>query len=112
MSSKDGRLALLETGFEGYPDDYVTHNVPLVVLSGLPTNTDETLDLPPSYRDGALKIHGELPPVTGQSAEDLVRAFQAYERKPDQWDAKPVVEGSNVMGFRFRVTGRVSMSPP
>lgn len=107
MSAKDGRLALLETGFEGYPKDYVTHNVPLIVLSGLGSDHEETSELPTSYRDGAIKIHGDLPPVTSTVAEDLLEAFRSFERTPDQWDAKPVMEGSNVMGFKFRETGRV-----
>lgn len=110
MSSTDARLSLLETGFEGYPSEYVQHNVPLIVLSGLgnaATDKKATSKLPLVYRDGALRIHGDLPPVTGPIADELLSTFHAFERRDDQWDAKPVVEGSNVMGFKFRITGRV-----
>jgi hypothetical protein len=101
-------LTLLDTGFEGYPPEYVTHNTPFIVLSGL--EADEKLDIaqvPPRYRDGALRIRCDLPPVMGPLAADVLEAFHSFERKDGQWDSKPVVEGSNVMGFRFRVTGRV-----
>ena len=111
MSPDKGRLALLDTGFEGYPPEYVAHNVPLITLSGLspdPSNDDDASDLPPQYRDGALKIHGDLPSITGSRAEEILEVFRTFERRHDQWDGHPVAEGSNVMGFKFRITGRVS----
>jgi hypothetical protein len=81
-------------------------------LSGLGADSrlteDEPLELPSHYRDGALRLHGELSPVTGARAEELNAVLHTFERKQDQWDARPVSQSSNVMGFRFRSVGRVS----
>ncbi|KIV98698.1 uncharacterized protein PV09_09526 [Verruconis gallopava] len=101
------RLTPLETGFEGYPADYVTHNVPFVVLSGLQTDEEgDGAEVPLSFRDGALRIRCELPPVTGVQAKQVLDTFRKFERRNDQWDPRPVLSGSNVMGFKFRSVGR------
>lgn len=110
MPPKDERLAVIETGFEGYPPEYITHNVPFIILSGLTeslSEADKRLNLPTHYRDGALRVHGGLPPVSRAQAQPLLNALQVYERRHDQWDAKPVREGSNLVGFTFRTIGRV-----
>jgi solute carrier family 25 protein 38 len=102
------RLTPLETGFESYPPEYVAHNVPFVVLSGLREGEESDIaQVPERYGEGALRIHCDFPPVKKQRAESLVWAFRSFERKDDQWDTKPVVEGSNVMGLKFKVVGRV-----
>ena len=102
------RLSLLQTGFEGYPPEYVAHNTPFIVLSGLESADDSRrASLPQQYRDGAIKIHSDVPVIAPDRAKELVAAFRAFERKDDQWDANPVAEGTELMGFRFKVIGRV-----
>lgn len=102
------RLTLLETGFEGYPVDYVTHNLPLIVLSGLQaTDGPDESTLPQKYQEGSLKINSELPEITGPKAEQLIESFRQYEKSDDVWTNRAVVEGSSVTGFKFKVVGRV-----
>ncbi|KAJ9627661.1 hypothetical protein H2203_002873 [Taxawa tesnikishii (nom. ined.)] len=62
---------------EAYPDDYITHNLPLVVLSGLENASATT---PSSSPDGfdfgrGTRITSDLPCLSGSRAEHLLSEF-------------------------------------
>jgi solute carrier family 25 protein 38 len=104
-----GDVVQIDTGFEGYPPDSVIHNLPLIVLSGLcPTPpTDDNTHFPDVLDDSGSVIESELPEVTGKRAEQLLQEFRSCEKSDQQWNNKPVPGKSTLVGFKFRVVGRV-----
>lgn len=105
--------AQMDTGFEGYPNDYVAHNLPLVVLSGLcptPPLTDAT-QFPPAYGGPGTEIDSELPLVVDKRAALLLEEFRSCEKSDEQWNSKPIQGKSTLMGFKFRAVGRVGQAP-
>jgi hypothetical protein len=102
-------VAQMDTGFEGYPDDYVAHNVPLVVLSGLcPTPPlDDTTRFPLAYKGPGTGIESELPLVVDKRAYLLLEEFRSCEKSDEQWNSKPIKGKSTLLGFKFRAVGRV-----
>ncbi|KAF2401064.1 hypothetical protein EJ06DRAFT_475314 [Trichodelitschia bisporula] len=87
---------------DAYPLDYVSHNLPLVVLSGLrPTPDTET---PAGH---GTTINSELPLVEGERAEQLLSEFSRAEGTD-----RPRAGASKLMGFKFKVVGRQYSLPP
>jgi hypothetical protein len=95
--------------FDGYPPDYVTHNLPLVVLSGLVPAQPlvQDTELPSVFKGKGTEITSELPAVEGERAEQLLQEFYHCTKTDDQWNGKPVQGRSGLSGFRFRAVGRV-----
>lgn len=61
---------------DAYPEDYVNHNLPLVLLSGLEAGPED--DSKPSIGYPLLaekgpKVYSDFPPLSGATAEDLRR---------------------------------------
>lgn len=99
----------MDTGFEGYPDDYVAHNLPLIVLSGLVESPplDDTTRFPPVYEGPGTEIESELPLVADKRAELLLEEFRSCEKSDEEWSSKPIQGKSTLLGFKFRAVGRV-----
>lgn len=103
----------MDTGFEGYPNDYVTHNLPLIVLSGLCESPppDATTRFPPVYEAPGTEIESELPLVADKRAELLLGEFRSCEKSDEEWSSKPIQGKSTLLGFKFRAVGRVGQEP-
>ena len=96
---------------DAYPEDYVTHNSPLVLLSGIDadheTSSDDAEDL---FQGRGTQIECDLPPVTGVAAENLRLAFLAHDASNAPWSAWARAQQSGI-GWRVRFVGRVSCCP-
>jgi len=103
----------MDTGFEGYPPDYVSHNLPLIVLSGLcPTPPeDDTTRFPAAYEGPGTRVDSELPLVADKRAEVVLQEFRSCEKSDEQWNSKPIQGKSTLMGFKVRAVGRVGQAP-
>ncbi|QDS74405.1 hypothetical protein FKW77_005731 [Venturia effusa] len=106
--------AQMDTGFEGYPDDYVSHNLPLIVLSGLAESPppNDTTRFPPVYDGPGTEIESELPLVSDKRAGLLLAEFQSCEKTDDDWSSRPIRGKSTILGFKFRAVGRDFTLPP
>jgi hypothetical protein len=95
--------------FDGYPSDYIAHNLPLVVLSGLSPAQPlvDNAQVPDVYAGRGTEITAESPAVEGDRAEQLLQEFYHCTKTDDQWNSKPVQGRSGLLGFRFRAVGRV-----
>ncbi|KAF1982934.1 hypothetical protein K402DRAFT_466392 [Aulographum hederae CBS 113979] len=93
---------------EAYPDEYVDHNLPLIVLSGLEHVPGEE----PSVSNRQLlehhgpKISSELPLVQGERAQQLLGEFFAADGSQTPWNNKPNRIKGGLLGFKFRAVGR------
>ncbi|KAF2808509.1 uncharacterized protein BDZ99DRAFT_572364 [Mytilinidion resinicola] len=100
---------------DAYPPEYIAHNLPLIVLSGL-GSTPELEAIPP-VQDVLLgrrstPISSELPPVTGQRADQLLQEFLSTDARDAAWNNVTETRKGAVRGFRIRPVGRDFMLPP
>lgn len=95
---------------EAYPPVYVQHNLPFIVLSGLGTPAE--LDPPPPVHDvlsgrAATRTSSEIPPVTGERADQLLQDFLTADGTNAPWNARSTTRRGLAHGFRIRTVGRV-----
>jgi hypothetical protein len=101
---------------EAYPKDYVEHNLPLIVLSGLLSQSDLSKEAPEQSRnpllEGGFRIRTDAAPLTGSAAESLLQAFLAGDSSDAPWNNRPTpVKGDNGGTFRIKSVGRVGQTP-
>ena len=97
---------------DAYPTDYIFHNLPLVVLSGINTDTQSESQPPPPLEDvlpgkGVTQISSEIPAVTSTRAQQLLREFLDADGSEAPWNSRPGNRKGSLIGFRFRAAGRV-----
>ena len=96
---------------DAYPAEYVQHNLPFIVLSGL--GATQELDPPPLVQDllpgrAVTSITSELPPVTGSKhTEALLQDFLSTDTTNAPWNGRTSVRQGLAHGFRIRAVGRV-----
>jgi len=95
---------------DAYPDDYVSHNLPFVLLSGLEADLKdepESVDYP-LLREKGLKICSDFPPVTGMTAEELRRVLLDENANRIQWNFKADNHERLLgAGYKVKSIGRV-----
>ncbi|OCK78926.1 hypothetical protein K432DRAFT_355870 [Lepidopterella palustris CBS 459.81] len=100
---------------DAYPPEYVTHNLPLVIISGL--GSDPELETLPPIHDvlpgrGTTDISSELPPVTGERANQLLQEFLSTDGRDAPWNARQSNRKGSLIGYRLRAIGRDFTLPP
>jgi trafficking protein particle complex subunit 11 len=90
---------------DAYPQDYVAHNYPLILLSGLRLPTE---DPPPrtGLVDGPLVV-GHLPLVTDERKDLLLQGFLSLQGSVSGRAAPASRSKNGSIGYRFKVAGRV-----
>jgi hypothetical protein len=101
---------------EAYPKDYVEHNLPLIILSGLQAQSDLSKDTAEQSRnpllEGGFRIRTDAAPVTGPTAERLLRAFLAADSSDIPWNSRATPKKTDNGGsFRIKSVGRVGQTP-
>lgn len=100
---------------DAYPPEYVAHNLPLVVASGLGSIPE--LESIPAVHDvlpgrGATTISSELPQITGERADQLLEEFLNADGRDAPWNGRPGSRRGGLIGFRLRAVGRVGLYTP
>lgn len=95
---------------DAYPPEYALHNLPFIVLSGL--DTTHELESPPPIQHvlpgrATTTISSEIPPVTGERAQQLLQEFLNADGTNAPWNARGLNRRGNILGFRTRTVGRV-----
>lgn len=86
---------------DSYPQDYISHNRPLLLLSGLQDAPPSDEPVPDSLLEKGVKIVSDFPSLQGPIAEDLRNAF--FEQ-----DGSRVAKTRNSEdGFKIKSIGRV-----
>lgn len=94
---------------DAYPEDYVAHNLPFVLLSGLETETKdepESVDYP-LLREKGPKIYSDFPPVGGMTAEELRRTLLDEDASQLPWNSRDEMDASLGVGYKVKSIGRV-----
>jgi trafficking protein particle complex subunit 11 len=95
---------------DGYPADYVGHNLPFVVLFGLGSTQAKPLKVEAEYpylQEKGIYISSQLPSVTGDVAEKLLNSFREFDARDASWNSRPGKGKMGTMGFTYRSVGRV-----
>lgn len=95
---------------DAYPSDFVVHNLPFIVLSGLATSKE--VDPPPSVQHvlpgrAVTSISSDIPPVDGDRANELLQEFLSADGTSAPWNARDFSRRGITHGFRIRTVGRV-----
>lgn len=100
---------------DGYPEDYVTHNLPFVLLSGLDAGADDGAQPSgvqhPLLHEKGTKIYSDFPSLSGPVAEELRRIFLEEDASEAPWNSRNDFERSGRIGFRLKSVGRVGQHP-
>lgn len=96
---------------DAYPEDYVNHNLPLVLLSGL--EADDTAAVTSDYpliAEKGIHIFSDFPPLTGGVAEELRSLFLQEDGTHMPWKSRINVSGNTAtanIAYRIKSSGRV-----
>ncbi|KAF9887454.1 hypothetical protein FE257_010171 [Aspergillus nanangensis] len=102
---------------DAYPEDYITHNFPFVLISGLePTCEDDSQISDVGYPfllERGFKIYSDFPPLTGPLAEELRRVLLEQNASQSHRDpndnSRATLSGD---GYKIRSIGRSYSLPP
>ena len=93
-----------------FPQDYVLHNLPLLLLSGLNTRSPKERDAWGKTHDflheGGFRIKGDAPVVDGSNAEQLLRSFCDQDASNVPWHSQAFAS-RNGRVFKIATVGRV-----
>ncbi|KAF2833226.1 hypothetical protein CC86DRAFT_310940 [Ophiobolus disseminans] len=100
---------------DAYPPEYVQHNLPFIVLSGL--GTSKELAPPPPANNvlpgrATTTISSEIQPVTGDRANILLQDFLSTDATNAPWNGRVPARKGLAHGFRIRAVGRNFQLPP
>jgi hypothetical protein len=105
---------------DAYPPDYINHNLPLVLLSGLEADAkDESrsavqVDYPLLAEKGP-KVFSDFPPLSGAVAEELRRVLLEEDGSQMPWRAGLASSGNSSsphIAYCIKSCGRVSYPHP
>ncbi|EEP80901.1 predicted protein [Uncinocarpus reesii 1704] len=103
---------------DAYPPDYVDHNLPLVLLSGLEPNGQSLQDsLPsegayPGLEEHGFQIFSDFPPLVDATAEGLLAELLAEDASHAPWNVRTHGGKAGGVGFKVQRAGRTYTLPP
>jgi solute carrier family 25 protein 38 len=95
---------------EAYPAEYVEHNLPLVLLSGLgyPENNGSSIAQLPRQESGT-RFQCSSPECSGERAQLLLKHFQELDGTHRPWNANSLPSPGASLRYRIKAIGRVGM---
>jgi hypothetical protein len=99
-----------------FPEDYILHNLPLIILSGLSDGDDQQAPESPSrartyLQDGGFRIRIDAPTVDGTLAQQVLQAFRDQDASAIPWHSQAVASRSSRV-FKIETSGRVGQIIP
>jgi len=94
---------------EAYPEAYIAHNLPLLVLSGLPQSDDSSQSSAAATPSGSgLIFNSDLPPLSGHRAHQILESFLKADGASLPWSEHALAPRQGLIGFNVATSGRVS----
>lgn len=100
---------------EAFPEDYIAHNLPLILLSGI--GDDEEGVAEPAegsgnlLQDGGFRIRTYIPSLTDPASRDLLQAFLGFNSTSDGFDRRSASTRGSLGAFKIKRIGRVGQTP-
>lgn len=100
---------------EAFGDEYLVHNLPLLLLSGIEHGQHSQRDAssrtkPLLHHEGGFRVRTDLPPLSTDHAADLLEAFLTQDGSQLPWKAQQPTT-TQAKWFRMSCTGRVGRNP-
>lgn len=100
---------------EAYPENYVNHNLPLVLLSGLEVDEDKSGSSSgyPLLSERGTQIFSDFPCLAGGAAGELRNLLLQEDGTHMPWKSRVNVSGNTTttnIGYRIKSSGRVGYS--
>jgi trafficking protein particle complex subunit 11 len=100
---------------DAYPTDYIAHNLPLILISGLEEdNEDDAGTLKAEYPlllEKGPRIFSDISSVGGDVVDRLRQAFLEEDASHAPWNSRSHVKQPSGIGFRLKSIGRVGQQP-
>ena len=96
---------------DAYPPQYVEHNLPLVLLSGL--GEDQAIDqaeVRSRGNESGTRVHSESPTCLSERSSLLRKSFSALDGTASAWTSKSLPGPSATLRYRIKAFGRVEMA--
>ena|SRR5438034_8963810 len=100
-----------------YPSDYVVHNLPLILISGLGSEPETQKPIEPGdleyplLRENGIQIFSDIPALTGSVANQLLDVLLREDASGAPWNSRSDGERAGGIGFRVKRVGRVGQHP-
>lgn len=99
-----------------FPSDYVVHNLPLLLFSGLESeSTKEQVAVDQSkvlLQEGGFRIKTAAPPISGDVADTLRDILLESDASLANWNGRDIARKEYGGGYRIRSVGRVGQALP
>lgn len=99
------------SAMEAFPEDYIAHNLPLILLSGIghseqaaSESTERSRNL---LQEGGFRIRTDVPSVTDPASENLLKTFFSFDSTIHGFNSKDVSARDSPGAFRIKRVGRV-----
>ncbi|KAL1956987.1 hypothetical protein VTO42DRAFT_6476 [Malbranchea cinnamomea] len=104
---------------DDYPSDYVDHNLPLILLSGLgpdpekqeSPSSDPAAAQYPLFQENAIQIFSDFPLLTDPTARAVLDELLAHDASNTPWTGKGKEKAAGTR-FRIKRVGRTYNLPP
>ncbi|KKK16729.1 hypothetical protein ARAM_004173 [Aspergillus rambellii] len=102
---------------DAYPQDYVAHNLPFILLLGLEQDTSDDSkkewDNYPLLKEKGVKIESDFPPLDESAAEELRSVFLGLDASRAPWDPRDdAFSEESGIEFKIKSVGRNYRLPP
>ncbi|KAL4877211.1 Gryzun, putative trafficking through golgi-domain-containing protein [Aspergillus karnatakaensis] len=102
---------------DAYPEPYVAHNLPFILLSGLENGISEvvsrTEERVESLNRNWVVIESDFPPLVGPVAEELRGVFISEDASRAPWEPQHDIDADNPqIGYKIKSVGRSFKLPP
>lgn len=98
------------SNMEAYPQEYIEHNLPLVILSGLGGRSNETSLGSSLPNKSGTRLQSASPECNGERAHALLSEFLKLDGSSQPWNATSLPNSSGMMKYRMKTIGRVGMA--
>ncbi|PPJ53393.1 hypothetical protein CBER1_01000 [Cercospora berteroae] len=96
---------------DAYPPDYVQHNLPLVLLSGLGQLDHDSAKSPPARQESGARISTESPECRSDQAKRLLQAFRSLDGTDSVWNSSAQPGPTSSIRFKIKAVGRTYSLP-
>ncbi|EQL34200.1 hypothetical protein BDFG_03870 [Blastomyces dermatitidis ATCC 26199] len=106
---------------DAYPPDYVDHNLPLILLSGVGSDPEPDAQekiIPvdgaeyPHLGEGGVQIFSDFPLLTDSTAERVLNALLSQDATRRPWNSKNDGARAGAVGYKIKRVGRTYTLPP